>query len=215
MPFPRDIVVVAVDRLRLRTEGRNHSRVPHRCDDVLHHDLAIPACILLRPVHGFDIVVEVLSVLRKIRQIRIRQIDEESLHILASQFNEVAAHAVTHSARARVQHEPDVIRFVETNFDEMVAGAQRAQVVGVVAAIQLGVLGQNRIVARLQRTPDFKAATGNLTPCAAITHAAMVGASVRNRLLNRIANRLQIVGKVAGRQAGLDCHHAAANVNGI
>ncbi len=149
MAFARYIVVVAVDGFQLGDERTHFAGIADRVDDLLHHQFAVEACKVLRPFHGFDVVIEVLGALGEICQVLIRQIDEKLLHILARHFNEVAAHAVADAARATVQHEPDGFRFVETNFDEVVAGAERAKVIGVVAAIEFGVLFENGVVTRL------------------------------------------------------------------
>src|ERR1700682_2546828 len=85
---------------------------------------------------------------------------------------EVAAHTVAHAAGAAVQHEPYVFRFIETNFDEVVAGAQRAEVIRLIAAIEFRVFFQNGVVTRLERLPGFVVARGNFGPGAYVASAA-------------------------------------------
>src|SRR2546429_5329647 len=68
-----------------------------------------------------------LGAFRKIGEILVRQVAEELLHVLASQLDEVAAHAIADAPRTAVQHEPDHVRFIETNLDEVVAGSQRSE----------------------------------------------------------------------------------------
>src|SRR5258708_19907072 len=126
----------------------------------------------------------------------VGQVDEELLHVLARHFDEVAAHAVADTARAAVQHEPDGFRLVEAHFDEVVAGAERAKVIGVVAAIELGMLLENGVVTRLQRLPDFVVAGGNLPPSANVSASAMICAPMRHRLLDRAPNALQTIRKI-------------------
>ena len=154
-----------------------------------------------------------LGVLREIRKIHIGQIDEEALHVVPRQLNEVAAHAVADTTRPTVEHEPDVIRFVQADFNEVVARTKRAQVIRVVAAIELGVLGQDRIVSWLHSAPHFQRPRGNVAPCAAVACSAMVRPPVRDGQLYRVTQRLQVVGQVARTQARLNRHHAASDVH--
>src|SRR6266852_5455919 len=108
--------------------------------------------------------------------------DEESLHVPARDFDEVAAHAVPDSARAAVQHEPDVFPFIQANFDEVIAGAERAEMIRVIASIELWMLFENSVVARLERLPDFIVAQRNLPPSARISDAPVNVRHGRNPL---------------------------------
>jgi hypothetical protein len=64
-----------------------------------------------------------------------------------------AADGVADAARTRVQHEPDAVGLVEADFDEVVAGAQRAQVLVVVGLPQVRVLFDDAREARQQFGP--------------------------------------------------------------
>src|SRR5260370_41414439 len=83
----------------------------------------------------------------------------------------------------------------------------------MVAAIELGVLFEYRVVTRLQPLPDFVIARGNFSPSAHIAASAMIGAAVRNCFFNGAANALEIVRKIARVQVRLHGHHSATNVH--
>lgn len=83
---------------------------------------------------------------RKIGKIYVGQVGVELPHILVGEFDEVDTQAVTDSAGAAVEHKPDLPSFVEADFDEVIAGAKSTQMIGVVAAIELGMFGQDGIV---------------------------------------------------------------------
>jgi hypothetical protein len=95
----------------------------------------------------------------------------------------------------------------------MVTRSQSTQVVRVVSAVQLRMLFENRIVARLQRLPGLSIAHRNLAPSTHVTMATMIGTTVWNGLLNCGANTLQIVRQVTRVEVGLHRHHAATNVH--
>src|SRR6266446_2559661 len=56
----RYVVVVTIDGLQLRDEGPHFAGITDRANDLLHHQVAVPACKILRPFDGFHIIVEVL-----------------------------------------------------------------------------------------------------------------------------------------------------------
>jgi hypothetical protein len=109
--------------------------------------------------------------------------------------------------------EPHAIALVEADLDEVVAGAQRAEVVDVVAAAELGVLSTSSYVAGSVGGPGDATRAGAAPPRAAIVAPAVVAAAVRHRGLDRRAHAVQVVGQVAGGERGLDRHHAAADVD--
>src|SRR6266436_3329007 len=126
-----------------------------RTGDLFHHQVAVPAGKILRPFNSFDVIIEVLGAFREIRQVLVRQVDEKFLHVLAGHFDEVAAHAVAYSSRTAVQHKPDAFRFIEADFDEVVAGAQRSEMIRMIAPIELRMLFENGVITRLERLPNF------------------------------------------------------------
>src|ERR1700722_94414 len=112
MRFAGYVIVVAVDCLPLDRERSNFPATAYGGQDLLHHQLTIPAGEILRPLDGLDVILEMLRAVREIRQVPVGQLDEHPLHLLASDFNEVAAHAIAHTARSAVQHEPDRTGFI-------------------------------------------------------------------------------------------------------
>lgn len=125
--FASNVVVVTVDRLEFSRERTNLAQSSHGSNDFGHHQITICTGIVLRPFDRFEIVIEVAGAFREVRQIDIRQIDGVLAHILTRQLDEVGAHATSNAARTAVQHEPDIFRFIQTDLNEVVAGAERAE----------------------------------------------------------------------------------------
>ena len=66
----------------------------------------------------------------RIGQVLVRQVDEVALHVVAGQVDKILADDVAGAARARMQHHPHVVVFIETYLDEMIAGAERTRAGG-------------------------------------------------------------------------------------
>src|SRR5439155_5956967 len=144
----------------------------------------------------------------------IRQIHKELLHVLASDVDEVAPHAIANSARSAMKHEPDSLRFIQTDLDEMVTRSECAEMVRMIAAIQLRVLHEYSVVTSFQLAqPDASIALRNIMPCAPIASSTVIRPAVRHGCFNRCTDSLQVVREVAGVQTGLNRHHAAAYVD--
>ncbi len=94
--------------------------IVNRLDDRLHHQSTIRRRVALGPIDGEPIVVEVLAAFLEVREILVGQVLKVSAHVLLRQLNEVHAGAIAHTTRARVQHEPYIVGFIEADFDEMV-----------------------------------------------------------------------------------------------
>src|SRR5260221_517084 len=198
MPFPRYIVVVTLDCLQFRVEGRHVAGIPDRRGDLFHHQVTAQPRIVLGPFHSFHIVIKMFRVLRKISQVDVRQIYEELLHVLAGDIDEVAPHAITDSTRSAMEHKPYSLGLVQADLDEAVAGSERPEEVSVIAAIQLRMLSQDRVIASLQlATPDLLVALRNVMPCAAIASSAVIRPAVRHGCFNGYANSLQVIREVA------------------
>src|SRR5215472_8860313 len=84
--------------------------------------------------------------------------------------------------------------------------------VRVVTSVQLGMLLKNRVVARLQRLPDFVAATRDLIPSAYVAGATVVGTPMRNGFFDGGTNRVEVIGQIPCVEVGLYGHHAATDV---
>src|SRR5262245_51519527 len=92
-----------------------------------------------------------------------------------------------------MEHEPDLIVFIQTKFEEVVAGSERAQMVDVIAAIQLRVFFGNCLVPDLKLPPHADLTTRDFAPGALIASAAMIGTTVRNCLFNPTTDIAKIV----------------------
>ena len=111
-----------------------------------------------------------------------------------------------------MQHHPDVLALVEAELDEVVAGAERAQVTRRAARGRAGVLVDDRSYAGSSSPTPPRHATGHRAT-RRDRRGAVVGAAVRDRLLDRRAQVVQVVGQMVGVQRGLHGHHAAADVD--
>ena len=129
---------------------------------------------------------------------------------LASSMN-MRADRIAHAARAGVQHEPHAAGLVQAHLDEVVAGAERAEVHAVVG------LGELRVVAHSSVNSGSSCAQALSTAPGTLPHApgsrAARRAAMRHGALDGRAQRAQVVGQVFGAQAGLAGHHAAADVH--
>src|SRR6185503_4602761 len=103
--------------------------------------LPVPRRVRLRPADRFHVIVEAARALLQVSEVAIRKIDAGLAHLVLGALDEVAADAVADAARAAVEHEPDAIRLVEADLDEVVAAAERAELLlGRRVAIELAVL---------------------------------------------------------------------------
>ncbi len=96
-------------------------------------------------MHSPDIVIEVFSAFREVGEITIRQVGHQAFHILARQLDEVIGDAVADAATAGMQHDPDLVVFIQADFNEVIAAAQRAHLTNPVAELakrfeQVGML---------------------------------------------------------------------------
>ena len=113
-----------------------------------------------------------------------------------------------------MQHEPYGLGLVQADLNEVIARAERTEVVCVVPTVELRMLRQNRFVAGLQlRQPDSPVPFGNVAPGAAITGAAVVRPAMRHGSFNRRPNAMQIVRQIARVETGLNGHHPAAYIH--
>ena len=118
------------------------------------------------------------------------------------------------SRECSMTHTPS--RLVEADLDEVVAGAERAEVLdGRCRGRASGCLATICVVARRERRPGLaRCAAGGVAPRAAVVAAAVVGAAVRHGALDRRAQRAR--GRRAARSRvsdGAHRHHAAADVH--
>ena len=211
--FAGDIVVVAVDGFEFGGERADFAGIADGGDDLAHHEIAIGAGKILSPFDGFDVIEEMLGAFGKVGKILVGEIGDVLLHVFAGEFDEVGAHAIANAARAGVKHEPDVVRLVEADFNEMIAGAESAEMIGVIAAIKLGMFFEDGVIARLEIEPGVFGVSGDDVPSAQIAASAVIGAAVGHGGFNGRANGMEIIGEIAGIEVGLHGHHAATNVD--
>ena len=151
MRLPGQVVVMAVDGGFV--DGEIRQRLRHGAQDRPHHQLAVRQREILRPAHGPDVVVEQLRAFDQVGQVLVRQVNEPALHFLLGALDEIGPDAVADAARAGMQHGPDPVALVQADLDEVVAGAERAQVACVVGREGLGMVLDDRLVARLEPGP--------------------------------------------------------------
>ena len=207
-----DVVVVAVHRFGLRLE-RLGNDLAHRFHHMPHHDLAVDARVTLRPVHREHVVGVVLAAFRQIRQVLVRQIDHPAAHLLLRQGDEVRADGVADAARAGVQHEPDALRLVETDLDEVIARAERTEVLEVVGLLQSRMALADLLEIGDQLRPAFDGKLGRVLPRALVARMSLVGAAMRDRVLDRAADLREVVRQIARDQRGARRDHAAADIH--
>ena len=139
--------------------------------------------------------------------------DAEPPHVFPREIDEVAPHAISNAARSAVQHEPYVIGFIEADLDEVIAGPERPEVIGVLPPSQLGCLVRIDIVPRdFNSLPRVLKLSGGACQAPRSPDLPLVGAAVRHSLLDRRSQFLEIVREIVRVQAGFDSHHAAADI---
>src|SRR5581483_7237748 len=127
MALALDVIVVAVHRLLRRLERRQMPM--HGVDHEPHHLGAVGARVVLCPADRLDIIIEVPRTFGEIGEVPIRQMQLRALRVAARELDEVRADGVADAAAARMQHHPHALRFVQAHLDEMVAAAERAELV--------------------------------------------------------------------------------------
>jgi hypothetical protein len=149
----------------------------------------------------------------EIGQIAVRQPGEMLPHVRLRQFDERAANGVADAARPGVQHQPHALGLIEAHLDEVIAGAQRTQVLVVVGALQARVFLNEALEARQQYRPVRVDPIRRVLPTAFVTPAATDRAPVRYGALDGTAQAMQIVGQVGGVQRRARGDHPAADVH--
>ncbi|MNF90879.1 hypothetical protein D3C84_734650 [compost metagenome] len=147
----------------------------------------------------------------EIGQVAVRQVGQVLAHVGLGQFDELGADGITDPARAAVQHEPDAVGLVQADLDEMVAGAQGAEVVAIVGLLQPRVFGGDRLEAPGQRAPGLVGGVRHVVPGALVVPAE--GLAVWHRALDGATQAMEIVRQVGGPQGGEGGDHAAADVH--
>src|SRR5947209_20274780 len=109
-----------------------------------------------------------LGPLGEVREVLIREVDHPALHVFLSELDEELADSIADAARAAVEDEPDVLRLVEADLDEVVAGAEGAEVVEIVALSEARMLRDDLGVLRLEASPRVECTRLRIAPSATV-----------------------------------------------
>ena len=176
-----------------------------------HHRLAVGARVVLRPRHRFDVVVEQRLAFHEEREIAVGHVEAQHAmrQLLARPLDEVAADQIPGAARTRVQHRPHRIFLVETDFDEVVAAAERTDLLVELVGADLAMPGLDRVQPFDQ--PRLRDARFDAVRQLAVVAALAVANG--HAAFDRVAQLRQRVGKILRPQRGAHCGHAAADVH--
>ena len=122
----------------------------NRTHDVIHHDAPVPSSVVLRPADRLNVIVEVLCPFFEISKVDVGQILLQPAHVIARELDEVGADPVSNSPGSAMQHEPNVVRLIEADFNEVIAGAERSKVIGVVRGRRTRVFRDDRLITFVQ-----------------------------------------------------------------
>src|SRR5688572_27352850 len=123
----RRVVVVTVHRNV--TERKRTNFATQYLENVLHHRATILRRVVLRPLHGLDVVVEVLRSLDQVSQVAVRQVDGVATHILTRELDERLTNDVADSTRTGMQHYPHRLLGIETDLDEVISTPERSELI--------------------------------------------------------------------------------------
>src|SRR5437867_5904353 len=149
----------------------------------------------------------------KVREILIRKVDHPSAHVLFRQLDEVLSDAISNTARAAVQYDPDALRLVEADLDEVIPSAERAEVIEVVTLSQTGMLGDDRGVLRLEMRPHLDRPRRRIPPRPSVVPPAAVGPPVRHSRLDRRSKSVKIIRQIRRAKRCPNGHHPAADID--
>ena len=131
-------------------------------------------------------------------------------HVLARQFNEIAADDITNATTAGMQHQPYILLFIQAQFNEMITATERAELscpgsIGIALHFQ-----QARMLLDnpLQATGQGPQGRGRR----AVSFTVHVKA-YRHCCFNHLAQGAQVIGQVPGTQAEAGGNHSTANIN--
>ena len=167
-----------------------------RFQHAVHHHFTVMTGKILRPADRFHIIIKMHTSFFEIRQIAIRQIRNVGLHIFLRQRDKQVTDGVTDTTRPAVQHHPDEIRFIQTQFDKVVPGSQRTQMFIVVGITQFRVFITDTAELLIQLHPVVINDIRDIFPGSFIPSVAFGGASVRHGCLDGKADILQAVRQV-------------------
>ena len=117
--------MVAVDCRGIDFERRQVAR--QRFEHDVQHLLPVAGRVVLRPGERVPVIGEQSRALGEEGEIAIRQPNIGPGDFVPGLADEVLADTVADAAAAGMQHDPDALRFVEADLDEMVAAAEGAE----------------------------------------------------------------------------------------
>ena len=109
-----------------------------------------------------------------------------------------------------MQHDPDSIRFVEADLDEVVPAAQGPELFHRLAVGDPRVSVQNRFVTRGKPLPGPRHGLGGTLPA---PYTLSLPNAVGNRALDVTAKLAEGIRKIRREQAGALRHHAATDIH--
>jgi len=196
-------VVVAVDALGLHDPGAGP--LAHARRDAVHHLLAVEQGEVLCPPQLGEVGVELGGALDEVGQVGVGELDPPALRELAGDRDVALRDPVADAPRAGVQEQPDPVRLVGGDLDEVVAGTQRPELQRPVRD------GRRRVEARGGRLgrEDVDAPLGG----GGQSVVAPTGRQRHGPLEGRAQHGAVEAVEVADRELRADGDHAAADVD--
>ncbi|AEI09692.1 hypothetical protein CRES_1336 [Corynebacterium resistens DSM 45100] len=199
----RGVVVVTVDALDFLEFAPD--KISHAFDETIHHLLSVQPREPLRPVKVGDVCIELRCALDEVGQVLRRQADPILRAVLLSCEDVLLRDPVAHSARARVEEQPHAILFVQAQFDEVVAAAQRPQLLPPLRRVR-----KIHTVFIRHRLELLDPSTNRL----ALDLRVVIPRRQRNGALDRVAQHLQVFAfDVFAGVRGFDANHPAADIH--
>ena len=123
--LPRRVVVVAVDSPHLLQRGRRHRGQVG--EDRIHHCLPVPPRVVLGPEEVVEVRLELRLTLDEIGEVRVFERDEPLPHQALGAADVAHGQPVADAPAPGVKHYPHRVLGVEADLYEVVAGAERAE----------------------------------------------------------------------------------------
>src|ERR1700678_2066823 len=204
---------MAVDRQIARLD-LDAERVPYRADRAFEHHATVRHRILLRPMYGGNVIVEILRPFGQVRKIFIWQVDEVLAHVGFGQFGKIRSDQVPNPARSAMQHHPDALLFIEANFDEVIPRAERTEMSERSPVVYARMLIDDGTKRGFERIPRAGHRLWRLRlPGARIVTLPMIGPSMRNRRLDVRTQIRKIIRQLRRRKRHALRDHTAADVD--
>ena len=121
-------VVVAVEAVTFKVVVPD--RLAQGLQQQLHHPLAVAAGVVLRPPQVAQVGIELLGALLQPGEVGVLELDARPFYPRPCDAHVPLCEVVAGAARARVHDGPDVVVLVERQLPEVVAAAQRPELLG-------------------------------------------------------------------------------------